>query len=113
MAEEFEFTSKVDSARAADYLETLAQHIRDGSVQLAAGGEAISLAIGTDVKLEIAAEANAEKGKGSLQFELSWKTPAPVEETEIHIGAVEEAAEDAEADASEEEEVAAAPASGS
>ncbi len=82
----FEFSTKCDQATAADYLEQLAKHIRNGNVQLSAGTESIGLTVEGEIKLEIAAEAKPEKGKGNLQLEISWKAPVPPkEEPQIRI----------------------------
>ncbi|MCI0437578.1 MAG: amphi-Trp domain-containing protein [Chloroflexi bacterium] len=69
----FEFSSYVEPETVARYLESLAQQIRSGSARLSAGAESINLRFGSPVKLEIEAEMNPRKGKGSIELELSWR----------------------------------------
>jgi amphi-Trp domain-containing protein len=82
----FEYAATVSAVKAADHLEALARNLRAGQVQLTAGAESIALAVQGEVKLEIAAEFKAEKGKGSLELQLSWRNPIARDEAEIQIG---------------------------
>lgn len=87
----FEYAVSVDADKAASYLESVARYVRSGMLSLSAGAESIDLQVGTEMKLEIAAEQKLEKGKGSLQVELSWKIPTAKEEGEIKIAGGQQA----------------------
>jgi amphi-Trp domain-containing protein len=97
----FEYSAYSEPSTIADYLEALAQHLRSGRVHLAAGGESIDLEMAANVKVELAAKVKPEKGKGSLQLDISWRQP-PASEESLRIEAASEGGED------EEEEPAAA-----
>jgi len=75
----FEFSTNCEPAKLADYLESLAQYIRAGSVQLSAADESILLNFSPSIKLNIEAETDTKKNKSSLELAISW-TPAPLAE---------------------------------
>ncbi len=78
-----EFEAKLDAGNAADYLEALAKGLRDGRIIIESGNKSLSLDVGGDIamELELEAKSNPEKGKASVEFELSWKAvPQVVEE---------------------------------
>ncbi len=78
-----EFEAKLDAGNAADYLEALAKGLRDGRIIIESGNKSLSLDVGGDIamELELEAKSNPEKGKSSVEFELSWKAiPVKVEE---------------------------------
>jgi amphi-Trp domain-containing protein len=84
-----EFSAYCEPAQVADYLEALARHVREGRVELAVGSESVQLAFSPNVKLELAAKTKPEKGKGSLEIEVSWRQPPHFEEP-LRIEAGEE-----------------------
>ena len=78
-----EFEAKLDAASAADYLEALSKGLRDGRIIIESGNKSLSLDVAGDIAMEIELEAksNPEKGKSSVELELSWKVvPQKVEE---------------------------------
>jgi amphi-Trp domain-containing protein len=76
----FEFTAYVEPAQLGEYLESLAKYVRSGRLHLTAGADAIDLDLAPNVKLELAAKVRPQKGKGSLQLDISWKQPPQFEE---------------------------------
>jgi amphi-Trp domain-containing protein len=74
-----EFGALVSADEAADYLEALAQSCREGSTLLESGDRSLVLEVGRDVKLELEAEADPAKGKGSIEISLSWRVAEQVE----------------------------------
>ena len=76
----FEFSGRLGPGQVADYLENLARYVRAGHLRLSAGPDAIEMHLGQEIKMEVAAEVELEKGKGSLELELSWKRPPHFEE---------------------------------
>jgi amphi-Trp domain-containing protein len=91
----FEYSGYSEPSTVADYLESLAQHLRNGRVHLAAGGESIDLEMAANVKVELAAKVKPDKGKGSLQLDISWKQP-PATDDSLRIEAGTEGGEEAE-----------------
>lgn len=86
-----EFSSQCEPSQVAEYLEAIANHIRNGHIALSVGSEAVQLDLAPNVKLELEAKAKPDKGKGSLQVEISWKQ-APHFEEPLKIDAGEESA---------------------
>jgi amphi-Trp domain-containing protein len=76
----FEFSAYCEPAQVADYLEALARYIRAGHAQLAVGSESIQLSFSPSLKLELAAKMRPDKGKGSLELDISWRRPPHFEE---------------------------------
>jgi len=95
----FEYSAYSEAAVVADYLESLAQHLRQGRVHLAAGGESIDLQVTTNVKIDLSAQVKPAKGKGNFQLDVSWRQP-PATEDSLRI---EAATEEPEAEEAEEE----------
>ncbi|HWO93327.1 MAG TPA: amphi-Trp domain-containing protein [Dehalococcoidia bacterium] len=74
----FEYAGRIGADQAAAYLEAMAAGLREQRLRLASGGQSIMLHPAETLRAELEAAFNPEKGKGSLQFELSWR----VEEAE-------------------------------
>ncbi len=72
-SDKFEFSSNVGIEQTANYLEKIAEGLRKGVLNLTASGRTLRLEPSGTIKLEIEAESKPLKGKGSLQFEISWK----------------------------------------
>lgn len=70
MGRELEFEAAVSVSQAADYLEKLAQLLREGKGTLAAGRQQLVLRPGAMVVLEV--EGSRRKGHGRLEIELEW-----------------------------------------
>jgi amphi-Trp domain-containing protein len=68
-----EFNDTVAPEEAAKFLEAIAKSLRKGSSLLESGDQSLGLAIGKTVKLEIGAESDPIKGKGSIEVSLSWR----------------------------------------
>jgi amphi-Trp domain-containing protein len=94
--EDFEFSAYADSETVASYLESLATQIRKGNAQLSAGSGTINLHFGSPIKLDIEAEMDSEKGKGSIELELSWQLAASPSDERIVIEDACEAHEETE-----------------
>jgi amphi-Trp domain-containing protein len=78
-----EFEAKLDAGNAADYFEALARGLRDGRIIIESGNKSLNLEVAGDIvmELELEAKSNPEKGKSSVELELSWKVvPQKVEE---------------------------------
>jgi amphi-Trp domain-containing protein len=100
----FEYSAYAEPSTVAQYLESLARYLKEGHVHLAVGSEAIQLDLAPNVKIEVAARVKPEKGKGSLQFDISWRRPPHLDD-ELRIEAGESPEEEGES--SEEKEEAA------
>jgi amphi-Trp domain-containing protein len=87
----FEFSAYCEPGQVADYLEALARYIRAGHAQLAVGSESIELSFSPSLKLELAAKMRPDKGKGSLEMDISWRRPPHFEEP-LRIQAGEDSA---------------------
>lgn len=85
----FEFSTYLEAAQLGEYLASLGEHLKAGRVHLGAGADSIDLELAPNVKLEIAAKVRPQKGKGSIQLDISWKRPPQLEEG-LQIGTVEE-----------------------
>jgi amphi-Trp domain-containing protein len=74
-----EFSASVPLEQAAGYLEALAQSLRQGSALLESGDQSVRIELGPNVKVKLDAETDPEKGKGSLELNLSWRVAEQVE----------------------------------
>ncbi len=72
-----EFSDSVPPAEAAGFLEAIAKSLRQGSSLLESGDQSLGLQIGKTVKLEIEAQSDPIKGKGSIEVSLSWRMEEP------------------------------------
>ena len=81
----FSYSATADSARIAEYLTKIAEGLVTGSISLAADTRVINLEPADHVKVEIEAEGSADKGRGRIVMEISWKavTEAPAGKLEI------------------------------
>ena len=70
-----EYSMSCEPAVAARLLELMAQYLKEGSVLLSRGDEAIALRFGPQIKFGLEAKAKPAKGKGSIELELSWEEP--------------------------------------
>ncbi|HLF76955.1 MAG TPA: amphi-Trp domain-containing protein [Dehalococcoidia bacterium] len=68
-----EFSSNLNVAAVADYLEELARGLREGHVSLESGSENVALAVAGNVSLELEAKSNTEKGRTSIEIRLDWR----------------------------------------
>ena len=71
--EELEFSTTARGAGVAEYLNLIADGLRQGTLTLTANGSTVHLNPADLVRLEVEAESKPEKGTASLQLELSWK----------------------------------------
>lgn len=85
--EKMEFTATVEASRVADYLNRISDGLRRGVLTLASGDRILRLEPTDQVKLELEAESKPEKGKGSLQLEVSWKSKMAVATERLEIAA--------------------------
>jgi amphi-Trp domain-containing protein len=67
------FDGVVSAQEAAQYLESLAKGLRERSMLLESGDVSIAVDVPEDVKIEIAAAADQEKGKVSIDLSLGWR----------------------------------------
>jgi amphi-Trp domain-containing protein len=74
-----EFTAQVSADEAADYLEAIANACREGSALLESGDKSLTIEVGRDVKIELDAQTDPVKGKGSIDFSLSWRVAEQAE----------------------------------
>ncbi|HEY8173427.1 MAG TPA: amphi-Trp domain-containing protein [Dehalococcoidia bacterium] len=98
-----EFSGAVPPQEAAQYLESIAKGLRERSMLLESGDTSITVDVADEVKIEIKASSDAEKGKSSIELSLGWRQrehgeePAPPPGLLIVAGApVAEAASFAE-----------------
>ncbi|TDA63815.1 MAG: amphi-Trp domain-containing protein [Clostridia bacterium] len=96
---ELEFEAALDVKNAAEYLEKLAQVLREGRGTLEASGHRVGVRPGDMVVLEL--EAGRRKGHGWLEIELEWNEKG--RELEIVPGA-EDWDEEDDDDEDEEDE---------
>ena len=89
----FAYTATIDTVRAAEYLTRLAEGLMAGTICLTAAREHLDLSPSDIVRVDIHADNNLEKGKGSLIVELFWKatTETPQGDLDISTTAHEEA----------------------
>jgi amphi-Trp domain-containing protein len=86
---EFEYADKLSAMEVADYLEKIAEGLKTRSLKLQGKGQAISLLPQDTLKLKVSAEA--KEGKGSIEFEISWKNEYVVGSQKLEIGSTETA----------------------
>ena len=79
--EEFEFSTTTRGSQVAEYLNRIADGLRQGALTLGAGGHGVHLQPGEMIRLEIEAESKPDKGTASLQLELSWKVAQETRES--------------------------------
>ncbi len=77
-----QFAGTVPAQEAAQYLESLAKGLRERSMLLESGDASLTIAVPDDVKIEIDASTDADKGKSTVDVSLSFRrreaeTPAP------------------------------------
>jgi amphi-Trp domain-containing protein len=73
------FQDTVSAKEAAGFLEALAKSLREGSVLLESGDTSLGLQIGSEIKVDLQAQSNAEKKKGAIELTLSWRAAEQVE----------------------------------
>lgn len=74
-----EFAGSVSAQEAAQYLESLATGLRERAILLESGDSSVTFEVAEDVKIEIEATTNAEKGKSSIDVRMSWRQLRPEE----------------------------------
>jgi amphi-Trp domain-containing protein len=67
------FSGTVSADEAAQYLESLAKGIRERSMLLESGDTSLTLELADEVKIEMEASGDAEKGKSTVDLSLSWR----------------------------------------
>jgi amphi-Trp domain-containing protein len=72
--EEFEFSTFAEPHIVAEYLESLASALRNGTVRLTSGGEEMYLTPEGAIELDV--EAKKKEGKAKLVLKLSWEKKA-------------------------------------
>jgi len=86
---EFEYATVAEASRVADYLNSIADGLRRGDLDLGASDQHLHLSPGGVVRLEVEASCNPDKGAASLQLEISWKVVLAAGEergVELEIG---------------------------
>jgi amphi-Trp domain-containing protein len=78
-----------DAGAAADYLESIAQSLRDGHLALSSEASSITVAVSNDVEWSL--KAKQGKRKASLAIELEWLATRDAEPAPLH--AVEDSGE--------------------
>lgn len=68
-----EFSGEVAAQEAAQYLESLARGLRERSMLLESGDTSITLEVPEDVKIELNASSDAEKGKAGIEISVGWR----------------------------------------
>ena len=71
--EKVQFAGTVSAQEAAQYLESLAKGIRERTMLLESGDASLSIDVPDDVKIEIEASSDAEKGKATIDVSLSMR----------------------------------------
>lgn len=87
--EKLEYSGRVDAAHLAGYFEALAEALNAGAVRLAVGERSIVLEPQGAIRVEVSASKDVEKGRSSLQVELSWQqqqAEPPAPDLEISAG---------------------------
>jgi len=79
--EELEFSTTTRGAQVAEYLNRIADGLRQGTLTIGAAGHTVQLQPSETIRLEVEVENRVDKGKGSLQLEISWKTASPARES--------------------------------
>ncbi len=87
--EELEFSTTTRGAQVAEYLNRIADGLRQGALTIGAAGHTVHLQPAETIRLEVEAENRADKGKGSLQLEISWKTASPARESVAEVLVIE------------------------
>ena len=75
--EKLEYSGRLDAAHLAGYFDALAGALKAGAVRLAVGERAITLEPQGAIRVEVSASKDLEKGRSSLQVELSWQQHQP------------------------------------
>lgn len=81
--EEFEFSTFAEPHIVAEYLESLATALRNGTVRLTSGGEEMYLAPEGAIELDV--EAKKKEGKAKLVLKLSWEKKAEMKAEPLMI----------------------------
>jgi amphi-Trp domain-containing protein len=71
--DKIEFAGTVSAQEAAQYLESVARGLRERAMLLESGDVSMSLDVPDEVKIEIEASGDPEKGKASIEFSIGWK----------------------------------------
>jgi amphi-Trp domain-containing protein len=71
--ESLEFSANASTADVAGYLEALARSLREGRALIESGDKSLALELASPIKVELEAESDPEKGKGSIEISLSWR----------------------------------------
>jgi amphi-Trp domain-containing protein len=72
--EKIEFAGTVSPQEAAQYLESIAKGLRERSMLLESGNTSLTVEVADEVKIEISAASDADKGKAAVELGLSWRT---------------------------------------
>jgi len=86
--EEFEFSSFAEPSIIAEYLESLARAIKEGSVRLSSGQDEICLMPEDAIELDI--EAKKKEGKSKLTLKFAWETKVAIKGGPLLISVDEE-----------------------
>jgi amphi-Trp domain-containing protein len=81
--EEFEYSGRLTTEEASDYLTQIAEGLRSRLINLQGRGQNISLTPEDAVELEIKAERKDSKGK--MEFNISWKEKYTVANERLEI----------------------------
>jgi amphi-Trp domain-containing protein len=68
-----EFTNTVPATEAAEYLESLAKGLREGSLIVESGQSSATLEVPGEVSITLGVSADEEKGKGTIELGLGWR----------------------------------------
>lgn len=71
--EKVQFAGAVTPQEAAQYLESIAKGLRERSMLIESGDSSLTVEVADEVKIEISAAADSEKGKASVELNLSWR----------------------------------------
>jgi amphi-Trp domain-containing protein len=94
------YDATTSANQVADYLTTIADGLRAGTIGLSSSGRSVILHPSDVVKLEIVAEGKPDDGRGRLALAISWKRRARPETPPLEISTspeIEEPAEEAAA----------------
>lgn len=100
----FDYAGRFEPEQLATYLESIAAGLRQERVRIAAGGRSIVLEPRGIVRLEIAASTDHEKGRSSVEMELSWRDAEVASTPELLINTEDEPEAAAEVEVEVEEE---------
>jgi amphi-Trp domain-containing protein len=70
--------------QVADYIETLAQSLRQGGITIRSGTELVALRLGDRIEFQL--EAGQEGRQSIIHLSLHWETPIPQEKLDITPG---------------------------